>query len=109
MEQEERKDLDISTEDTPNPEPGDGKNEVQRSRDQTRRSFLHLLAGGYLLYLSWQLLSSFATGIGANGWTGDMLISLIGGAVFVLVGGYLLVIGLRRLFAELKDKNSQGG
>lgn len=113
MEQEERKELEPTTE-TPvsepsAPAPEDGPNAVQKSREQTRRSIVHLVAGGYLLYLSWQLLSAFIGGIGTNGWTGDMIVSLLGGGVFVLVGGYLLYGGIRRLLAELKDKDSRGG
>lgn len=112
MEQDERKDLEITPEtpvsEPPASAPEDGSNEVQKSREQTRRSIIHLVAGGYLLYLSWQLLSAFVGNIAATGWTGDMIVSLLGGVVFVLVGGYLLYSGIRRLLAEFKDKDSRG-
>lgn len=72
----------------------------RRAAKKTRRNILHLLAGGYLLYLAWQLGSGFVSGIGENGWSGSMVISLIGAVVFVLTGSFLLVSCIRRMLAK---------
>ena len=69
-------------------------------QERLRRNILHLLAGGYLLYLAWQLGSGFVSGIGENGWSGSMVISLIGAVVFVLTGSFLLVSCIRRMLEK---------
>ena len=100
MEQDERRELEGAMPASGTPEEKPGKTAVQEGREKTRRNILHLLAGGYLLYLAWQLGSGFASGIGENGWNGNMVISLIGAVVFVLTGSFLLVSCIRRLLAE---------
>lgn len=102
MEAEERR-----TPEQDAPETREEENAVRRSREKTRRNILHIAAGGYLLYLSWQLLSGFATEIGQKGWTGDMIVSLAGGVIFVATGGGLLVSALVRMVREyLSERKS---
>ena len=100
MEQDERRELEGAMPASGTPEEKPGKTAVQEGREKTRRNILHLLAGGYLLYLAWQLGSGFVSGIGENGWNGNMVISLIGAVVFLLTGGFLLVSCIRRMLAE---------
>ena len=100
MEQDERRELKGAMPASGTPEEKPGKTAVQEGREKTRRNILHLLAGGYLLYLAWQLGSGFASGIGENGWNGNMVISLIGTVVFTLTGGFLLISCIRRMLAE---------
>ena len=76
------------------------KSGADSPQERLRRNILHLLAGGYLLYLAWQLGSGFVSGIGENGWNGSMVISLIGAVVFVLTGSFLLVSCIRRMLAK---------
>lgn len=100
MEQDERRELEGAMPAFGTPEEEPGKTAVQEGREKTRRNILHLLAGGYLLYLAWQLGSGFVSGIGENGWSGSMVISLIGAVVFVLTGSFLLVSCIRRMLAK---------
>lgn len=86
------------------PEAPEKENAVQKSREKMRRNILHIAAGGYLLYLSWQLFSGFAAEIGQKGWMGDMIISLVGGVVFTATGGGLLVSALVRMVREQRSE-----
>ena len=52
MEQDERKELEGAMPASGTPEEEPGKTAVQEGRETTRRNILHLLAGGYLLYLA---------------------------------------------------------
>ena len=56
-----------------------------------RRAILYIVVGGYLIYLSYKLLTSFAGTYPLEGWTTNMIISLAGGVVFAIVGVFLLV------------------
>ena len=88
--------------------PDSGQNDVQDARERTRRNTLHLASGTYLLYLTYRLGSDFFTQIGEKGWTGSMVISLIGAVVFLLTGSFLLVSCLKRMWREYQnDKNSK--
>ena len=65
------------------------------------RKTLHLVAGIYLFYLAFQLLS----GLGENG---NKAVSLVGGIAFIIIGGVLFLNyfrGLKQGFQE--DKNSE--
>ena len=73
MEQDEHRELEGAMPASGTPEEEPGKTAVQEGRETTRRNILHLLAGGYLLYLAWQLGSGFVSGIGENGWNGSMV------------------------------------
>ena len=69
----------------------------QKRRQQEDRSrFFQLLAGGYLVYLAYQLISG---AIGDKDWQTTKLIGVIAGALFAIVGIWLLIRNLR---AEVK-------
>lgn len=69
----------------------------QKRRQQEERSrFFQLLAGGYLVYLAWQLISG---AIAENGWTTMKIVGVIAGVVFAVAGIWLLIRNLR---AEVK-------
>ena len=77
------------------------------SQERLRRNILHLVAGAYLLYLTYRLGSRFVTEIGTIGWNGDMILSLVGAVVFLLTGGFLLVTCILRIRREhTQDKNA---
>lgn len=107
MEQNERRQLEDAMPASGTPEKKPGKTAAQEVREKTRRNILHLLAGGYLLYLAWQLGSGFVSGIGENGWNGNMVISLIGAVVFTLTGGFLLISCIRRMLAEQRGDSDK--
>ena len=60
------------------------------------RKTLHLVAGIYLLYLAFQLLSE----VGENG---NPAVSIIGGIAFVIAGGYLIFSFIRALKNEFEE------
>ena len=60
------------------------------------RKTLHLVAGIYLLYLAFQLLSE----VGKNG---NPAVSIIGGIAFVIAGGYLIFSFIRALKIEFEE------
>ena len=65
----------------------------QKRRQQEDRSrFFQLLAGGYLVYLAYQLISG---AIGDKDWQTTKLIGVIAGVVFAAVGIWLLIRNLR--------------
>ena len=67
------------------------------------RKTLHLVAGIYLLYLAFQLLSE----IGENG---NPAVSIMGGIVFVIAGGYLIfsfIKALKNEFEEIYEESSE--
>ena len=69
----------------------------QKRRQQEDRSRLfQLLAGGYLVYLAWQLISG---AIGDKNWQTTKLVGVIAGVLFAIVGIWLLIRNLR---AEVK-------
>lgn len=79
------------------------KTSVADSRDMTRRNLLHVMCGGYLLYLAYKLITGFADEIGTTGWTGNTIIALIGAVVFVIVGIVLLVGVARRSIRQMRQ------
>ena len=79
------------------------KTSVTDSRDMTRRNLLHVMCGGYLLYLAYKLITGFADEIGTTGWTGNTIIALIGAVVFVIVGIVLLVGVVRRSIRQMRQ------
>ena len=67
------------------------------------RKTLHLVAGIYLLYLAFHLLSE----VGENG---NPAVSIIGGIAFVIAGGYLVfnfIRALRNEFEESYDESCE--
>lgn len=73
-----------------------------------RRAILYVVVGGYLIYLSYKLLTSFAGTFPAEGWTTNMIISLAGGVVFAIVGAILLVYTAIR-FVKRNQNDTNGG
>ena len=65
----------------------------QKRRQQEDRSrFFQLLAGGYLVYLAWQLICG---AIGDKDWQTTKLVGVIAGVAFAAVGIWLLIRNLR--------------
>jgi len=95
------------TSDSGDKTPEENPNSVKNSRDFTRRSIFHLVCSGYLLYLAFKLGRSFVTGIGANGWNGDMIVCLAGAVVFTAVAVVLLIGCIRRFLARQRDDNNE--
>ena len=72
----------------------------QKRRQQEERSRLfQLLAGGYLVYLAWQLISG---AIAENGWTTMKIVGIVAGTLFAIVGIGLLIHNLRQEAAKIK-------
>ena len=59
-------------------------------------NYFRVLAGGYLLYLAYQLISS---AVQEAAWSTMKIVSLIAGVIFGLTGAALLIFNVR---AELK-------
>ena len=62
-----------------------------------RSGILRLIAGAYLLYLSYKILTGGVIGGGMQGNT--RIFGLVAGIVFIAAGGYALVSGLRSMLA----------
>ena len=73
----------------------DAETQKQAQIDQRRR-MIQLLAGTYLLYLAYQLISS---AVQEAAWSTMKIVSLIAGVIFGLTGAALLIFNVR---AELK-------
>lgn len=83
------------------------KTQNTEKTDRSRRNFLHLLCGGYLCFLAYQLAEAFVSDIAEVGWTGTMIVSLLGAVLFALVGCLLLVNMVRRVIAQAKTKDAE--
>ena len=70
--------------------------EAQKQAQIDQRRMIQLLAGTYLLYLAYQLISS---AVQEAAWSTMKIVSLIAGAIFGLTGAALLIFNVR---AELK-------
>ena len=68
-----------------------------------RRDILHLLCGGYLLYLAYKLGTSFIADFPQNGWTSNLVVCIVGAVVFTVVGVILLVGCVKRFLQRMKD------
>ena len=66
-------------------------NEKKSNQPDERRRFFQLLAGGYLVYLAYQLISG---AVAESGWTTLRWSGLIAGIVFGGIGLFLLVKNL---------------
>ena len=73
---------------------------AKRRQQEDRSRFFQLLAGGYLVYLAWQLISG---AIGDKDWQTTKLVGVIAGVVFAAVGIWLLIRNLR---AEAKKSEA---
>ena len=73
----------------------DAETQKQAQIDQRRR-MIQLLAGTYLLYLAYQLISS---AVQEAAWSTMKIVSLVAGVIFGRTGAALLIFNVR---AELK-------
>lgn len=78
-------------------------NEKKSNQPDERRRFFQLLAGGYLVYLAYQLISG---AVAESGWTTLRWSGLIAGIVFGGIGLFLLVNNLKAE-AEKRRKNDE--
>lgn len=72
--------------------------------DRARRT-LHLVAGMYVFYLGIQLIGSFIKNT-----DGNPIVSLVGGLLFLGVGGFLIVnfiIKTRKAILESKEEKEE--
>ncbi len=67
-----------------------------------RRDILHLVCGGYLLYLAYKLAMGFVTEFPQTGWTTNLVVGIVGAVAFTVVGVILLVGCVRRLIRRLR-------
>lgn len=77
--------------------------EKKSNQPDERRRFFQLLAGGYLVYLAYQLISG---AVAESGWTTLRWSGLIAGIVFCGIGLFLLVKNLKAE-AEKRRKNDE--
>ena len=77
-------------------EPANDAEAQKQAQIDQRRRMIQLLAGTYLLYLAYQLISSAVQEVA---WSTMKIVSLIAGAIFGLTGAALLIFNVR---AELK-------
>ena len=77
-------------------EPANDAEAQKQAQIDQRRRMIQLLAGTYLLYLAYQLISS---AVQEAAWSTMKIVSLIAGAIFGLTGAALLIFIVR---AELK-------
>ncbi|MCC8163124.1 MAG: hypothetical protein LIO86_08180 [Lachnospiraceae bacterium] len=61
-------------------------------RNEKGRQMIYLLAGGYLIYLAWQMFQSRSEVTGTG-----LIVSMIASIVFVVVGVVLIISAVRTL------------
>lgn len=103
MDEQKRDQLEQQTSQPDAPEHKTGS--VTQARDKTRRNILHTVCGGYLAYLSYKMFRSFSELIAAESWSGNTIISLIGGVVFAGVAVFLLVGVVRRVLRQMHENS----
>ena len=64
----------------------------KRCQQENRSRFFQLLAGGYLVYLAYQLISG---ALAQTGWPTDKIVCLIAGTAFGVIGIAQLLFTLR--------------
>ena len=77
-------------------EPANDAEAQKQAQIGQRRRMIQLLAGMYLLYLAYQLISS---AVQEAAWSTMKIVSLVAGVIFGLTGAALLIFNVR---AELK-------
>ena len=77
-------------------EPANDAEAQKQAQIDQRRRMIQMLAGTYLLYLAYQLISS---AVQEAAWSTMKIVSLIAGVIFGLTGAALLIFNVR---AELK-------
>ncbi len=73
-------------------EPANDAEAQKQAQIGQRRRMIQLLAGTYLLYLAYQLISS---AVQEAAWSTMKIVSLIAGAIFGLTGAALLIFNVR--------------
>ena len=84
MNEEERKATEL--------EQADEAERQKQRQIAERRRVIRLLAGGYLVYLAYQLISD---ALGKSGWPAEKIICLIVGAAFGVIGAAFLILNLK--------------
>lgn len=84
------------------PEPAAKEEKPQKTA--SRRTILHVVAGGYLLYLAYKLLEGFITDFPTAGWTANIVVCLIGAVLFAVVGVILLVGVVKQFIRDAGNK-----
>ena len=69
--------------------------------DKARRT-LYLVAGMYIFYLGIKLVIGFV-----NGAEGNPIVSIAGGALFLLAGGWLIVDYIVKTVKAFKEKDAE--
>ncbi len=88
----------------PAPQP-----EKRAATGSGRRDILHLVCGGYLLYLAYKLVSGFLTDFPKTGWNVNLVVGAVGAVLFTVVGVILLVGCVRRFLQRMKDDGANHG
>ena len=73
-------------------EPADEAEQQKQRQQAARRRIFRLLAGGYLVYLAYQLISG---ALAQTGWPTDKIVCLIAGTAFGVIGIAQLLFTLR--------------
>ena len=73
-------------------EPADEAGQQKQRQQADRRRIFRLLAGGYLVYLAYQLISG---ALAQTGWPTDKIVCLIAGTAFGVIGIAQLLFTLR--------------
>ena len=73
-------------------EPADEAEQQKQRQQADRRRIFRLLAGGYLVYLAYQLISG---ALAQTGWPTDKIVCLIAGTAFGVIGIAQLLFTLR--------------
>ena len=105
MDEQNRDQLEQQTPQTKPDAPEHKTESVTQARDRTRRNLIHTVCGGYLAYLSYKMFRSFSELIAAESWSGNTIISLIGGVVFAGVAVFLLVGVVRRVLRQVHENS----
>lgn len=91
-------------------EPANDAEAQKQAQIDQRRRMIQLLAGTYLLYLAYQLISS---AVQEAAWSTMKIVSLIAGVIFGLTGAALLIFNvcaeLKRAKEMAKPKEKEQG
>ena len=91
--------------DTTAPQEPDEEAVKAAAANNRRREIVQLAAGAYLLYTAYQLIMSFVNEFGTQGWTGEMILCIVGAVVFIGAGGYFFVSRLLRILRRYTRKD----
>lgn len=82
----------------------DAPKEEKKPSGSGRRDILHLLCGGYLVYLAYKLAAGFIADFPQNGWTANLIVCIMGAVVFTVVGVILLAGCVKRFVQRMKEQ-----